>query len=101
MSEWNRKYIEWINVSEKQHDQILALAKGSFQVGLLSGRDSYSLATLRGNAKKYSYQYHMSKVNLMNRIRHAGYVVDIVTREHGLKVIQIINPDVHYMLANF
>jgi len=52
-----------------------ALARGSFQSGLIRGNDSLSLATLKGKAKKYSAKYARSRDSLIERLKSCPMLV--------------------------
>ena len=74
---------------EAQLDRAITLARGSYQVDLLLGRESISGATLRGKAKKYSARYSNSAHNLLCRCREAGIDVRVCLRDHNRRTIVI------------
>ena len=53
----------WVIVtSQKDYAKACALAKGSYQQGLLDGRENLSGSTLRGKAKQYGGRYAQSRL---------------------------------------
>jgi hypothetical protein len=52
----------------KINDLVLVCARGSYQEGLLSGRQNWAGSDLEGNARKYGARYHASRDSLLDRI---------------------------------
>lgn len=58
--------------NEKEFARAMALCKGSYQVGILTGREALSGATLKGKAKSYGGRYAQSAKNLLSRMTDNG-----------------------------
>lgn len=66
------------------------LAKGCFQRGLIRGRDSISLATLKGKAKKYGAHYRRSADNFITRLSaHPSLIVREVIGDHNRRELVV------------
>lgn len=75
--------------NQAAQDAALKLARGAFQVGLLTGRECYSLASLGGTAKSYESRYRVSRDHLFSRIRAAGIPISTQIGHHN-KIIIVI-----------
>jgi len=96
----NKKYVEFVNISEEQKAKIFSLAKGCFQKSFLEGKETYSLSTLRGKAKDYKFSYMRSRDSLFANISNAGFIVAVVD-DGPYKIVRIVYPDATYMLENY
>ena len=69
-------------------DKILPLARGSYQLSLLSGAARWSGSDLRGRAKHWGGGYYRSRESLLDRIK---MVAPVYWRKgvHGEKVLVI------------
>ena len=56
-------------MTSKDRERVLACARGRYQMALLTGREPWSGAGLRGEAGRYASQYAISRANLVARIR--------------------------------
>ena len=78
-----------IIVDEEQHKKALSLAKGCFQENLLNGYECLSLATLKGNAKKYGGRYRESVNNLLDRLTNNGVLWSEQSGHHNKRILVI------------
>jgi hypothetical protein len=70
-------------------DAALELARGSYQEGLLLGRESLSGSTLRGEARRWSGRYAESRRSLLGRMSDAGIAWCEATGPHGRRVLVV------------
>lgn len=74
-------------------ERCLALCRGDFQRNLILGNQRYSLADLKGKAKRYSGKYALSRNALINRIKANGFTVDKCKSKNGLIMLVIYKMD--------
>ena len=69
--------ITWHSFDEAPtEEKIRSVARGSFQLALLSGGESWSLTSLRGNQREYAGKYRLSRTRLLtNLAREFGAIV--------------------------
>ncbi len=67
-------------------------ARGDYQENLLRGIEAYSGSTLKGTAKKWSTKYRHSALALIDRLRHAGFEVEIVVGPNRRHVLSVSRP---------
>ena len=60
-----------MSLTNAEKAAIITCAKGSYQIGLLSGIESWSGSTLRGKARHWGAAYWRSRLSLVNRIQAA------------------------------
>lgn len=65
------------------------LARGSYQRGVIRGREAISGATLKGKAKKYGIHYARSRGRLITRLKDAGLVIREKTGDHNRRELII------------
>lgn len=53
----------------RTHHDLSALARGTYQKGLINGDNRWSRSDLKGKAKRYSSAYHNSAQTLLKRIQ--------------------------------
>ena len=81
-----------IVTSRKDYAKACALAKGSYQQGLLDGMENLSGSTLCGKAKQYGGRYAQSRRALLARLAKAGVQHGEVTGDHGRRILVIGPP---------
>jgi len=79
----------WSRVDENVLDRALALARGCYQRNVILGFEAISGSTLAGKARRYSARYHLSRRNLMTRLRKAGLAVGEERGEHNRRILII------------
>lgn len=62
---WTRVYADL--------SEVLQFARGTYQIDLIEGRESFSGSTLTGKAGQYRPHYRRSRDNLLRRLTAAGY----------------------------
>ena len=55
-------------------EQAHAIARGSYQLGIIYGNEALACSTLKGKAAKYGGHYADSRNNLLRRLTQAGIV---------------------------
>lgn len=70
-------------------DDVLLVARGSYQRALLSGAEAWSGATLKGKARSYGKHYKYSRQNLLNRLRRL-FDVDMQRVGKGSRIVVFI-----------
>ena len=68
-------------------ERAVRLARGRYQAALLTNREAWSGATLRGTAKKYSGRYAISRNNLVKRLENAGIPVEFKRGMYNKKIL--------------
>lgn len=80
----------WTIVKDKNAQaKALSLCKGSYQEGLILGRENLSGSTLVGKARDYKARYMTSQKNLLNRMSNAGIPWQEQVGDHNKRILVI------------
>ncbi len=66
-----------VHASASALDAAIALCRGSYQVGIVRGRESLSGSTLTGKAASYGGHYARSRASLLSRLASAGLATEV------------------------
>lgn len=71
---------------DANYDLAMSCTNGDYQIGLISGEESWSGSTLKGNAKKWGSRYAQTRKDLEKRMKDAGvkYSFQIIGRRRVL-----------------
>jgi hypothetical protein len=71
--------------------EAFALCRGSYQRGIVSGRQRISGSDLKGSARHWGAAYHASRRAILARLTAAGipHHVEVYRERHGLHVLVI------------
>jgi|DEB19_MinimDraft_3_1074340.scaffolds.fasta_scaffold406592_1 hypothetical protein len=76
-----------IVLDSSTYERAAKMARGSYQLAILSGSEAISGGTLRGRAKSYGGRYAASAKNFLARCERAGIDVMTVVGPHGRRVV--------------
>lgn len=82
----------WTKATPEAREIALRYARGGYQRGIIYGSENLSGSTLRGKAKSYGGRYHLSRINLLDRLIRAGMQVSEERGDHNRRILVINLP---------
>lgn len=82
-------------------ERACGLARGDYQLDLLTGHRSWAGSDLKGKAGRYSDRYRTSREALLDRMAENGIKSRFVLTRSGRKVLVVGEPSAHQRLADF
>jgi len=74
---------------EQATEAALRIARGTYQKDIVTGREAWSGASLRGAAKLYGSKYKASRLNLLSRIQSAGIPARICVGKNNKLTLEL------------